>query len=355
MTTFLAAVLLSAFAARDSATIRIALHPAAPLIERTSAGQELNFDFLVANTGRDTVEVRAIEVSVYDVARRLVLRRFLDDNGSSPSIETVARRRIAPGARALLFNPFHTFANDVELKQLRYRFTIARGDSSFVSEVVFEPTSYQPKSVLRLPLAGRVIVYDGHDHYAHHRRLNFADAMGTQLGITANFMRYGYDFMAVDSAGEMSRGDVARNESWFGFGRPVLAPGAGRIVQLKDDAPDNRSIDMPAIMQDPVALYGNYIVIDHLNGEFSMLGHIRQGSARVRVGDSVAIGQPIAAVGAAGSAFMPHLHYELRTGPGVRGVEGLPSYFRDYTLWLGAGSRRVSSGAPATGEIVSGN
>jgi murein DD-endopeptidase MepM/ murein hydrolase activator NlpD len=132
----------------------------------------------------------------------------------------------------------------------------------------------------------------------------------------------------------------------------VLAPGDGRVVAAVDTAKDDRQIVMPDVMRDVINMYGNYLVIDHGNGEFSMLGHIRQGSLRVRVGDTVRRGQPVAAVGAAGSSKMPHLHYELRTGPGMRGVEGLPAYFRDYTRHLGSRRVRVPFGAPDTGEIV---
>ena len=34
-------------------------------------------------------------------------------------------------------------------------------------------------------------------------------------------MRYSYDFVPVDEAGNMSRGPEEKNESWPGFGQPV--------------------------------------------------------------------------------------------------------------------------------------
>jgi hypothetical protein len=215
-----------------------------------------------------------------------------------------------------------------------------------------QPRAFRPRTTLSLPVAGRMIVYDGHDFYGHHRRLGLADDFARQLGITSNFMRYSYDFIPVDSEGAMSRGDEADNRSWFGYGTQVLAPGDGRVVAAVDTAKDDRQIVMQAVMQDVIAMYGNYLVIDHGNGEFSMLGHIRQGSLQVRVGDAVRRGQHVAGMGAAGSSKMPHLHYELRTGPGMRGVEGLPAYFQDYTRHLGSRRIRVSRGAPDTGEIV---
>ncbi|MEO5903732.1 MAG: M23 family metallopeptidase, partial [Gemmatimonadaceae bacterium] len=307
---------------------------------------------LLRNNSADTIMVEAINVSVYDRDQRLVLRRLIDDNGSSPSIETVPRRRIAPGGRILIFNPFHTFTTETELHELRYEFRLRSGKRSDTVNIKISPSAFEHKTRLRLPLRGAIIVYDAHDYYAHHRRLNFADAMGQQLGINANFMRYAYDFIPVDSLGNMNKGDIALNESWLGFGAEVLAPGNGRVVQLNDRAADDRQIDMAAVMKEPIALYGNYLVIDHLNGEFSLLGHIKQGSARVHLGEMVKVGEHVADVGAAGSSSMPHLHYELRTAGGVRGVEGLPSYFEDYVRLVGSRRISVKKGTPLSGDVV---
>jgi murein DD-endopeptidase MepM/ murein hydrolase activator NlpD len=338
----------------DTGSVQLRLLPDQPLIEQGPAGeQRINFDFILTNGTALDQRIDEVEVSVYDRAGKLVVRRFVDTNGSSPSVGTIPGRTIAPGARAIVFNPFHAFPADVELGELRYRFLLA--DSARVEqrvEAAVRPRAFTPRTELSLPLAGRTIVYDGHDFYGHHRRLGLADDFAVQLGITSNFMRYSYDLIPVDSAGEMAHGDRADNRSWIGFGMPVLAPGGGRVVAAVDTAKDDRQIVMPAIMQDVINLYGNYLVIDHGNGEFSLLGHIRQGSLRVRVGDAVRPEQVVAAIGAAGSSNMPHLHYELRTGAGMRGVEGLPSYFRGYTRHLGSRSVRVALGSPDTGEII---
>ena len=348
----LLAVALAASA--DTGAVSLVVLPEAVLIEAGPGGeQRLNFDFILSNDGDRPLRIDGVEVSAFDAAGRLVLRRFVDDNGSSPSVETLGRRDVPAGGRAIVFNPFHTFPADVELGELRYRVVLRdSANAEQVVDAIVRPRAFRPATALSLPLAGPIIVYDGHDFYGHHRRLALSDDFARQLGITSNFMRYSFDFIPVDSAGDMSRGDVAENTAWFGFGAPVMAPAAGRVVAAVDTAADDRTVVVPAVMQDPVALYGNYVVIDHGGGEFSLLGHIRQGSLQVRPGDSVTSGQVVAAVGAAGSSHMPHLHYELRTGPGARGVEGLPAYFRGYTRHVGARRTRVEVGAPDTGEIV---
>ena len=56
--------------------------------------------------------------------------------------------------------------------------------------------------------------------------------------------------------------------------------------------------------------YGNYVIIDHGNNNFTLYGHCR--SISVKVGDVVTQGQKIATVGSTGNSTGPHLHFEIR-------------------------------------------
>jgi hypothetical protein len=218
------------------------------------------------------------------------------------------------------------------------------------------PAAFQPRTELVLPLAGRVLVWDGHDFYAHHRRWDYTHAGLRGFGICcANPGRYAHDFVAVDSAGAMHSGDGSRNEHYFGWGAPVLAPGAGTVAAAWSDQPDNQgSEDLfdPATLRDrPLSLYGNYVVIDHGGGEFSLLAHLRRGSVSVKPGDRVARGQPVERVGSSGSSMFPHLHYELRSGAELN-VEGLPAYFRGFRRLLGSRSAEVRVGPVDSGDFL---
>ena len=60
--------------------------------------------------------------------------------------------------------------------------------------------------------------------------------------------------------------------------------------------------------------YGNHIVIQHSDGNYTLYGHLAEGSITVEVGDSVKQGQVIGKVGNSGKSTGPHLHFEVRVG-----------------------------------------
>lgn len=63
------------------------------------------------------------------------------------------------------------------------------------------------------------------------------------------------------------------------------------------------------------ASYGNYVMIDHGNGQTTMYAHM--SSRAVKAGDAVKQGQTIGYVGSTGSSTGPHLHLEWKVD-GVR-------------------------------------
>ncbi|MGY9070915.1 M23 family metallopeptidase [Streptomyces sp. CAS3] len=60
--------------------------------------------------------------------------------------------------------------------------------------------------------------------------------------------------------------------------------------------------------------YGYQVVIRHADGHYTQYGHL--SAISVRVGQRVAAGARIARSGATGNVTGPHLHFEVRTGPG---------------------------------------
>jgi murein DD-endopeptidase MepM/ murein hydrolase activator NlpD len=137
----------------------------------------------------------------------------------------------------------------------------------------------------------------------------------------------------------------------------VYAPAGGIVVDMQNTIPDNefngkvvKSPRMPADA-DPDHL-GNYIIIDHGNGDFSMLQDLEQGSIMVRTGQLIQAGQQIAKVGFSGAVTFPHLHYRVMNGQKALTSTGVPSYFDNYKLYKGSNYIMASKGRIDGGDIV---
>jgi hypothetical protein len=350
-----AAVLIigAASTAQPADPLQVTVVPAQPLLERTLYGQAMNCDFRIANRSGKALELRVVQLVVRDASGALVAQLELNDNGIQPGITIVANRKLAPGAQLTLFNPFHTLAAQWPLASLDYTFRFGdEKEGEVVTNVHVVPKAYTTRTKLRLPLDGRLLVWDGHDFYSHHRRFDFDHPVAVQIGFNTNAARYSYDFTLVDADGKRYRGDGAKHEDHFAYGRPVLAPGEGTVVAIASKAAeDGGGFSIAAVRDNGMVIFGNYIVIDHGNGEFSHLGHLQPGSLKVAVGDKVTAGQPIAQVGTSGSSLFPHLHYELATSAGTDG-EGLPSQFVEFDRVLGADRARADGTSPDSGDIV---
>ena len=63
--------------------------------------------------------------------------------------------------------------------------------------------------------------------------------------------------------------------------------------------------------------YGNYVLIAHANGLYTLYAHGQAGSICVSEGQTVKQGQQLMRVGSTGNSTGPHLHFEVRTSPGT--------------------------------------
>lgn len=122
----------------------------------------------------------------------------------------------------------------------------------------------------------------------------------------AEQQRYAYDLMVVDN-GFSYKGDATKNESYFAFGKPILAAAAGKVVKIVNDIHDNSPVGTMNTKQ----IAGNHVIIDHGNGEFSYYAHLQKGSITVKVGDEVKAGDKLGKCGNSGNSSEAHLHFEV--------------------------------------------
>ena len=96
-------------------------------------------------------------------------------------------------------------------------------------------------------------------------------------------------------------------------GIDVLAAAPGRVTGLRDGVQDI-SVHAPGAPSVTGKECGNGVVVDHGGGWVTQYCHLARGSVRVKVGDVVATGQPLARVGLSGNTEFPHLHLTVRQG-----------------------------------------
>ena len=200
--------------------------------------------------------------------------------------------------------------------------------------------------LLRLPFMHRWAVQNSP---AHRVPSHGTDLMG---------LRYSIDFVGVDDRHRTASVKDWRTvfateppERFFAFGRPILAPCDGVVVDVHDGEIDHEArrsqLTLVAyalgqasrLRQGITAVAGNYVTIAHGDeGTFVTLVHLRQGSIQVDVGEEVTAGQQIAECGNSGNSTQPHVHVQVTSTPDFSVAQGLPMAFRHYREWPRGGT-----------------
>lgn len=124
--------------------------------------------------------------------------------------------------------------------------------------------------------------------------------------------RYAFDFL-VRKDERSYEGDPEDNESYYAFGENMLAPADGVVVDVENDIEDNEPVgEMNS--EEPL---GNHVIIEHEDGEYSFLAHLKQGSVEVEEGDEVKVGDILGLVGNSGNSSEPHIHFHVADAPDI--------------------------------------
>ncbi len=137
--------------------------------------------------------------------------------------------------------------------------------------------------------------------------------------------RFAIDWMRLDDAGHLVKGDPADVHNYADYGADVLAVADGTVVSTLNTLEDQ----VPGKMPDPATITlanvdGNHVVLDLGGGVFAFYAHMRKGSVTVAPGQRVKRGQVLGKVGNTGNTSAPHLHFHLMEGPSVLGSNGIP-------------------------------
>jgi len=269
------------------------------------------------------LEPRALTVEMLHGSTQVAVRRYA---AAGVAGLVIGRNRPAPpGATGapthwpLLLWLFCSEHSGLGVDRLRVQLeTAAPGEAPVRSELSLPIEVYSQKTTLIYPFRGKGIVLQGGVANGGHRNRSGQFAL---------------DGLGLDESWSVcAPGEAERNADYRGWGRPLLAPALGVVVHAVGDRPDQ-----PVAGNSDPAYYapefsdggdpGNHVVIDHENGEFSMIAHLQHGTLAVRPGSRVSQGQSIGALGNSGDSTGPHVHYQLQAGPDWTAADALPSRF----------------------------
>ncbi|MDQ3817883.1 MAG: M23 family metallopeptidase, partial [Acidobacteriota bacterium] len=238
-------------------------------VESTGATESWVFNLLVKEKwGRALEPIRAT-IELYSGAIRV---KSLELSAAAlNSARKVTYQALA--AQDEVFDLAHYFSEAVALHidKLVYNIELVTPKGQTLRESLEIPVkTYEQKTKLIFPLKGEFIVAAGHDFNEEHK--------------SEWSQQYAYDIAGLGPHLELFRTEAETNEDFYGWGLEIRAPAAGRVVYARNDVPDNTR---PGVIQTNVfikldepmwAIAGNVVVIDHGNGEYSLLAHMQRGS-----------------------------------------------------------------------------
>lgn len=207
---------------------------------------------------------------------------------------------------------------------------------AFKPHVATKPAPEKHLTQLSLPFKGQWLVFWGGDT----RELNHHHDVPNQ--------RFALDLVGVGADGKTRQGDGSRNEDFYAFGRDVLAPADGTVIEVIEGVRDNTPGSM-----NPYSAVGNCVAIQHREGEVSVLAHLKRGSTVVKAGDDVKRGQMLGQCGNSGNSSEPHIHYHLQTSPVLQDGLGIKCVFQKVVVTKDGKAESRTTLSPAKGQIVS--
>jgi urea transporter/murein DD-endopeptidase MepM/ murein hydrolase activator NlpD len=157
---------------------------------------------------------------------------------------------------------------------------------------------------------------------------------------------YAWDFEITNKEGLTYRGDGSQTQDYFCYGKPVLASANGWVVNFVDGIDDN-----PIGQINTRENWGNFVVVNHGIGIYSMYCHIKKGTIKVKNGEWIAKGDKLGLVGNSGRSAVPHLHFNVQRGA-APGSQTIKSHLLNYKH-RDNGLSFKAFGIPKKGDIIS--
>ncbi len=191
--------------------------------------------------------------------------------------------------------------------------------------------AYKTKNEYIFPLKGDWLVWGNCDDTMSHR--------------TMHSQEFGMDLVKFNDDMMMPQIGSTPNKDFKMYNKEIIAIADGKVIDCFGNSPENPAA--PDMLPDEeiadiaekygfiVAASGNYVVLEHDNGEYSFYGHMVKDSVKVEKGQTVKQGQVLGRLGNSGSSTGPHLHFHLMAGPDLMTSRGLPCHFTNIMDFTG--------------------
>ena len=263
-----------------------------------------------------------------------------------PEGAKLAGPALNPGEALLLTN--QPFAYKGARDSVRVRVQFVREGRTVETSASLPINSAMSKTEFRFPMSGQWFSAVGPTPHTAHR--------------WALPEEFAFDIVGLGDGTRSYSGSGTAFEDYHAYGADILAAADGKVVAVKADvAEDPTTLRQPGetveaygervgayqmqlVASDINSIAGNYIAIDHGNGEFSFYAHLKPGSITVKIGDVVKSGQAMAQLGSSGNSTEPHLHFQVCDRPEPLACAGIPVNFTNIELPYADYARPLQSG-----------
>lgn len=313
---------------RPSFDMFVPFTPAPVVIEGQS---RLYYELHITNFSTDTLQLERLEITD-TLTATTVLALGRRDLESRLSITGAARlsgeKTFSPGRSGVVYLELSLpGSNTVLLHRLRFNRITGKAGLTGITAGALTPVAQPSPVVLGAPLGegSWAAVYDPAWEQGHRRVIYTVEGKARIPG------RFAIDFIRLDSLGHYARGDENQVHNWYGYGATVLAVADGVVTAVRDDFAESATLSAhPAYTADKAT--GNYIAMDIGQQRIAFYEHLQPGSIRVKPGQRVKKGTPVAALGFTGQTTGPHLHFHLANTASPLGAEGIPFVFEHFIL-----------------------
>ena len=374
-----AAATASPAAAPSASPLEIRICPAAvarsyPLQDAARIQGLVLHNVAVVNRGPAPVTLRAIELQLLDKGQVIDTRRF-----EGPGLDAAAKGAVRTQKAGMMqMFPFQfcgdnlldaktTLSDDAVLapgegvlvmrQMFAWRGARDQARAHAVGEAAGAPVEASTavpidgsasKTAMRFPLRGRWVAVVGATPHGGHRWL-----------IPEEFA---IDIAAFGADSKSYRGDGAKFTDYYAYGAPILAVAAGTVAKAHDGEPEDaaalrrpgetleaygarvQEIQGGLLQKGADAIAGSHVIIDHGAGEYSVYAHLKTGSVKVKAGQAVKAGDPLAQLGSSGNSTEPHLHFAVCDAPSPLYCVGIPPNFTGIELPYADSPRAIQAG-----------